>query len=285
MGLRVSRDPGGTWLSFRWLLWSLASPSQVLLALVVAGILLTLVIRHRAGPASRGARIGAALTLVGGAGLALFGFLPVSHYSTHLLESRFPIPEPLADVAGIILLAGSERPGASDAFGEPQLGEQGSRYITALRLANRFPNAQLIYTGGSRSAPGKGPLGTQSAVATAILESVGLDPARIVYELESGDSCDHPRNVRALVQPAAGEHWVVVTTAMHMPRVVACFRAAGWPEIIPYPTDFKVELGSWDISTFQVVDNLRLLDASMHEWVGLLYYRLTGRIQELFPAP
>lgn len=229
--------------------------------------------------------MGTALALTGGAGLALFGFLPVSHYSTHLLESRFPIPEPLGDVAGIILLAGSERPGVSDAIGEPQLGDQGSRYITALRLANRYPSAPLIFTGGSPSAPGEGPLGTQSAVATEILESVGLDPARIVYELESEDSCDHPRNVRALVQPAAGDPWVVVTTAMHMPRVVACFRAAGWPEIIPYPTDFKVTLGSWDSSTFRIADNLQLLDASMHEWVGLLYYRLTGRTREFFPAP
>ena len=90
---------------------------------------------------------------------------------------------------------------------------------------------------------------------------------------------------RQLVQPRPGETWVVVTSAMHMPRTVACFRAAGWGDVIPYPTDFKVVLGDWDAGTVQVADNLALLDAALHEWIGLAYYRLTGRTQEWFPAP
>ena len=108
---------------------------------------------------------------------------------------------------------------------------------------------------------------------------------RVTYESESHDSCDHPVNVRAVVQPQAGERWVVVTSAMHMPRVVGCFRAAGWADVIPYPTDFKVALGLWGAGTFQVADNLSLLDTALHEWVGLAYYRLTGRIAEFLPAP
>jgi len=272
-------------LNLRWFLWSLVSPSQVLLAMIVTGTLLLLFASTSEGPPSRVARIGKTLALTGAICLLLVGLLPASHYFAHALEARFPIPQLPRDVEGIILLSGSERPAASDAYGEPQLDEQGSRYIAYLRLANRYAGARLVYSGGGRSAPGKGPLGTQAAVATAILGNVGLDPARIVYELESHDSCDHPRNVRALVQPQPGEHWVVVTSAMHMPRVVACFRAAGWPAIIPYPTDFKVVLGPWGSGTFQITDNLALLDMSLHEWLGLLYYRLVGKTGEFFPAP
>jgi uncharacterized SAM-binding protein YcdF (DUF218 family) len=66
---------------------------------------------------------------------------------------------------------------------------------------------------------------------------------------------------------------------------VACFRAAGWGDVLPYPTDFKVVLGGWDAGTIQVADNLALLDAALHEWIGLVYYRLTGRIAEIFPGP
>jgi len=285
-------------MSLRWFFWSLASPSQLLLATTMVGTLLVLATSGRAGPPSRWLRIGRRLTLVGGIGLLLFGLLPVSHYLAHALESRFPVPgamsgsnpAPLAQslpdrVDGIILLAGSERPAVSQEYGEPQTGSHGSRYITALRLAYRHPSARVVFTGGARSEPGKGTLETQAAVAAAILGQIGLDPARIVFDEDSRDTCDHPRNVQALVQPRPGETWVVVTSAMHMPRTVACFRAAGWGDVIPYPTDFKVVLGGWDAGTIQVVDNLALLDAALHEWIGLAYYRLTGRTQEWFPAP
>jgi uncharacterized SAM-binding protein YcdF (DUF218 family) len=261
-----------------------ASPSQLLLALTMLGTLVVLVTSGTAGPPTRWARIGRRLTLTGGIGLLLFGLLPTSHYLAHALESRFPVTGQLpGDVAGIILLSGAERPAASAAYGEPQLGKHATRYVAALRLAERYPEARFVYSGGPRTDPGKGPLGTQSAVAAEILGSVGVDPARVVYESGSRDSCDHPRNVRELVQPQPGESWVVVSSAMHMPRVMACFAAAGWGDVIPYATDFKVVLGGWGAGTFQVADNLALLDAAAHEWVGLIYYRLSGRTQALLP--
>ena len=260
----------------------------------MVGTLLVLATSGRAGPPSRWLRIGRRLTLVGGIGLLLFGLLPLSHHMAHALEARFPVPgtaggraaQSLPDtVDGIILLAGSERPAVSQEYGEPQTGAHGSRYVAALRLAQRFPSARLVFSGGAREEPGKGPLETQAAVAAAILGQVGLDPSRIVFDEQSRDTCDHPRRVRALVQPTPGETWVVVTSAMHMPRTIACFRAAGWPDVIPYPTDFKVVLEGLDSSDLQVVDNLALLDEALHEWVGLAYYRLAGRTQEWFPGP
>jgi uncharacterized SAM-binding protein YcdF (DUF218 family) len=281
-------------MSLRWFIWGLASPSQLLLATTMVGTLLMLATSGRAGPPSRWLRIGQRLTLVGGIGLLLFGLLPVSHYLAHALEARFPVPGTAGGHAalslpgkidGIILLAGSERPAVSQEYGEPQTGAHGSRYIAALRLAQQFPSARLVFSGGAREEPGKGPLETQAAVAAAILGQVGLDPSRILFDEQSRDTCDHPRRVRALVQPEPGETWVVVTSAMHMPRTVACFRAAGWGDVIPYPTDFKVVLGGWDAGTMQVVDNLALLDEALHEWVGLAYYRLSGRTREWFPGP
>ena len=123
-------------------------------------------------------------------------------------------------------------------------------------------------------------------MAAAVLEGAGLDPQRIVYESVARDSCEHPARVRELVRPAPGETWVVVTSAMHMPRVVGCFRASGWSDVVAYPTDHRVVAGDWDRGTFRMADNLALLDTALHEWVGLAYYRLTGRIAEIFdPGP
>jgi uncharacterized SAM-binding protein YcdF (DUF218 family) len=269
----------------RWLVWAWVAPAQLLLLATLVGGLLLAIAPGRLGPPTRAVRIGRRLVTLTAVGLLLLGFLPTSHYLALPLATRFPVPRLPADVAGIILLAGSERQWLSDAYGEPQTGPHGSRYLTALRLAQRHPDARVVFTGGPRQVDWAGPLGTQTATAEAILGSVGLDPARLAVDDRSLDTCDHPGNVRAMVQPRPGETWVVVTSAMHMPRTVACFRAAGWPDVIPYPTDHQVSAVDWDASDFRIVRNLGLLDDAAHEWFGLAYYRLTGRIAELFPAP
>jgi uncharacterized SAM-binding protein YcdF (DUF218 family) len=272
-------------VSDRWLLWSLVRPSQLLVAATIVGTLLMLVADRRAGSRSRAADLGRALAVTGGLGLLLFGLLPVSHYLVHPLETRFPVPPLPPEVTGIILLSGSERPAVSDEYGEPHLGSHGTRYITAMRLAAQRPDARIVYSGGSRTEKDKGPLGTQTGVAAEILGSIGLDPARVTFDTQARDTCGNALGTHAFVRPKPGEVWVVVTSAMHMPRTVACFRAAGWGEVIPYSTDHKVVMGRWGVGTLQVADNLTLLDAGAHEWVGLAYYRLTGRTEEWFPRP
>jgi uncharacterized SAM-binding protein YcdF (DUF218 family) len=225
------------------------------------------------------------LAVTGGVGLFVFGLLPTSHTFARNLEERFPRPDLPTEIAGIVLLGGAERITASSVHGEPLLNASGTRYVAALRLAVLYPQARLVHTGGARRPDGGQGLVSESGIAAAVLEGTGLDRARIVYESIARDSCEHPARVRELVRPKPGETWVVVTSAMHMPRVVGCFRAAGWTDIVPYPTDFRVVAGDWDRGTFRIADNLALLDSALHEWVGLAYYRLTGRIAEIFPAP
>jgi uncharacterized SAM-binding protein YcdF (DUF218 family) len=260
----------------RWVLWYLLSPSQLLCYAAAAGALLLALGRVRAGRA---------LCIGGGLGLLVFGVLPGAQWIARPLEARFAAVEPRGAVGGIILLGGAEATGASDATGEPQLGSHGSRYVTFLRLANRHPEARLVYSGGPLRIAGRGPLGAQSAVAVAILGGMGLESPRLRYDTQSRDTCDHPGNVRALAAPRAGETWIVVTSALHMPRAIACFRASGWDDVVPYPTDYKVVPGAWGIGTFRAAENLALLDVAAHEWLGLAYYRWSGRTREFFPAP
>jgi len=262
-------------MSFRYLLWSFLSPSQLILGAVVLGALLVVL-----GRKTWGTRI----SVVAGLALLIFGLLPTAIYIANPLETRFPRPQLPAEIAGIILLSGAERPAASELYGEPQTGRHGGRYTTTLRLAARYPEARVVYTGGPREQPGKGRLETQTAVAMELLGSLGLETSRLSFEQGSSDTCTNAANTQAFVRPVAGENWVVVTSAMHMPRTVACFRAAGW-DVIPYPADYQSVKGSWNAGSFQIAGNLELLDMAAHEWLGLAYYRLSGRTKELFPAP
>ena len=88
-------------MSFRWLIWTFLSPSQILVLSAVLGGLLLASGRDRAG------KLWPSLA---GVGLLVFGLLPTAHLLGQPLELRFPQPAIPARITGIILLSGAERP-------------------------------------------------------------------------------------------------------------------------------------------------------------------------------
>jgi uncharacterized SAM-binding protein YcdF (DUF218 family) len=246
----------------RYFVWNLVEPSHLILYSAILGAVLW---PSRAGRWCRGA---CALLLI------VLGLLPTAWALTRPLEQRFGFPTKLDRVDGIVVLAGAEVGKLSEVYAEPQLDEHADRLTTFLMLAQRFPSARLVHSGDTQRH-------SQSAVARAVLLGAGLDPARIVFENRSRTTCASPAAVRELVAPGADERWLLVTSAVHMPRAVACFRAAGW-DVTPYPADFS---RGPEALHFDLVDNLTDLNTAAHEWVGLLYYRVMGYTSELWPAP
>jgi uncharacterized SAM-binding protein YcdF (DUF218 family) len=88
-----------------------------------------------------------------------------------------------------------------------------------------------------------------------------------------------------MVAPKTGERWLLVTSAYHMPRSVGLFRKAGF-NVEPYPVDWRVGSRA-DLLTFTnfSVDGLARTDTGLREWIGLVAYRLSGRIDALLPGP
>lgn len=246
-----------------YLIWHLLKPSHALLYLLVIGCLFG---RRRWG---RVLVVGAIAAFVACA------VLPVATVITRPLEERFPRPL-LTEVDGIVVLAGAELAVPTAYRDEPQLSGHADRLTSFLILANRFPQARLVHSGGSSE-----PLVDQSAVARRVILGAGIAPERVIFDGRSSNTCESPHNVRAHMQPERGETWLLVTSAAHMPRAMACFRAAAW-DVTPYPTDYQTGSSMW---WFGLADNLQLLDFAAHEWLGLGYYRLTGRTSEFFPQP
>jgi uncharacterized SAM-binding protein YcdF (DUF218 family) len=70
-----------------------------------------------------------------------------------------------------------------------------------------------------------------------------------------------------------------------MPRAIAVFRAAGFP-VEAYPVDYRTRGPADAMRLFPAVAfGLAQTDVAMHEWAGLVAYRLTGKTAEFFPAP
>ena len=105
-------------------------------------------------------------------------------------------------------------------------------------------------------------------------------------EWRSLSTAENAAFTRELVMPQAGERWVLVTSATHMPRAVGSFRHVGFP-VIPYPVGYTttgLPDEYWGIR-LEVSANLVRADVAIHEWLGLIAYRLTGRIDALVPGP
>jgi uncharacterized SAM-binding protein YcdF (DUF218 family) len=115
-----------------------------------------------------------------------------------------------------------------------------------------------------------------------LLVAQGIDAARIRVEERSRNTYENAVFSRALVEPQAGQVWLLVTSASHMARAVGCFRHLGWP-VVAYPVDYRTE--SSPRPGFLLAEHLALLDLIVKEWVGLVAYRILGYTDTLLPAP
>ena len=119
-------------------------------------------------------------------------------------------------------------------------------------------------------------------VMKRLCEEQGFDPARVTFEGRSRNTYENTTCSKALVQPAPGETWILVTTAWHMPRSVGVFRKAGW-SIMPYPVDHWTSPGRLLRIDLDLAGHLRDLTYGVKEWIGLLAYYITGKTTALFP--
>ncbi len=203
--------------------------------------------------------------------------LPLGDLLLKPLESQYPARPDLPQVDGIIVLGGAETTGAYRLWGGPQLNEAGERLIEAAMLAQRFPQAKLIFTGGSATVGREEDTTDPSTMVRDTWIALGIDPARITLEQNSRNTAENARLTHDLVAPKPGETWVLVTSAFHMPRAYQTFTRNGWDQITPWPVDFR----SGDLAGLRGIwrldRNLLGVNLALKEYLGTLVYRITGK--------
>ena len=256
------------------LMWAVAVPSTFLTVLALVGVVLA--VRFRA--------LGLTLAAIGVVGLVIGGLSPLARLLLNPIENRFPVfTDDGGHIDGVIVLGGAELPEITEARGQPAFQESGERMLALADLARRYPQARIVFSGGSGDIAPSGKV-SESDVVRQVLPQLGVDPARVVFEGQSRNTAENARLSRELVQPSLGERWLQVTSAFHMPRAVGCFRAAGFP-VTAYPVDFRTP-GDASLRPFRSVsEGLGFLDLALREWVGLAAYYWTGRSSALLPAP
>jgi uncharacterized SAM-binding protein YcdF (DUF218 family) len=234
--------------------------------------------------ATRLAPLGRKLLIVSVALLAICAFSPLGNWLLYPLESRFPAWDATGGSPdGIVVLGASIDADLSVAHGGAVVRSAPDRLIAAAMLAHRYPNARIIFSGGSANLISND--AREADYAGALFEGLGISKARITMERRSRNTEENAEFSKAIAAPKNGERWLLVTSAFHMPRSVGLFRKAGFA-VEPYPVDWRVG-GRLDLLMFSNlgIDGLGRTDVAVREWIGLVAYRVMGKIDALLPGP
>jgi uncharacterized SAM-binding protein YcdF (DUF218 family) len=250
----------------------LETPSDLLLLLLIVGIGLAWSSHFR--------RTGLIIVTAVVAIFSVIALFPVSSWIGAPLEDRFPRPSTLPQhVDGIVVLGGAVKPGITEKRGLPSLNSRAERMTEFVRLAKLYPEARLVFSGGSGLLESQRPKMTEADTARLFFQQQGLDIHRITFENRSRNTYENVVFTKALVKPLPEQVWILVSSAQDMPRSVGIFRKQEWP-VFPVPVAYKTGDQSDHLS-----DDLSAIDDNVHEWLGLVVYYLTGKTDALFPAP
>lgn len=256
--------------------WFFATPSNLLISLILLGLVLSLSRRMR--------RLGTGLALAFTLATLALGLLPIASYIMIPLEERFP---PFQDdgqpIDGIILLGGSVEAADSVARRSIVVNEAAERVLDTIHLAQRYPKARILISGGGGTVFGDGT--AEAPIIASFLKNIGVNPDRLLIEDRSRTTYENALHSRDVAQPEEGERWLLVTSAWHMPRAVGVFEKVGFM-VVPYPVDYRTGGSFADQRLFAFMsEGLRRLDVGTKEWAGLMAYYMAGHTAALFPGP
>jgi len=250
-------------------------PSNLLISIGVIGLVL-LCTRFR--------RLASWLVVTSIVLIAVAGLSPLGNALILPLEQRFPPWDPSRGPPdGIVVLGGAIAADVSMARGAVALGEAAERITAAVELARRYPNVRIIFSGGSNALIFDEPV--EAPVAVREFEALGIPHDRITADEQARNTIENAVFSRLIADPKPGERWLLVTSANHMPRAIAAFRAAGFA-VEAYPVDWRIA-GSADLARLSNLasEGWGRTDTAIREWMGLFAYWLTGRTSALFPGP
>jgi uncharacterized SAM-binding protein YcdF (DUF218 family) len=235
--------------------------------------------------ATRATRLGRRLLITSVVLLAISGFSPLGKLLLYPLEQRFPPWDATRGAPdGIVVLGGSIDPEQSAVHGRAVFTHSADRIVAAAVLARQYPNARIVFSGGNSNLVADGSA-KEADYAISVFESLGIARERLTIERRSRNTQENAEFSKAIANPGNGERWLLVTSAFHMPRSVGLFRKAGFA-VEPYPVDWRAG-GIAGVLAFSPisVEGLERTDIAVREWMGLVAYRATGKIDALLPGP
>ena len=248
------------------LLTFVTSPLAVGMLLLLAAIILR---RYR----PKLARI---LFVAGLATLYVFSIHPVANLLMLSLEHPYDNqPPPIQDFRAIVVLAGMVDLARSSPV-RAELADNADRLIEGILLALEFPETLLVMAGGSGDPFHQG--SRESVHMKRLALRLGIPEYRIRTDTASRNTYENAVETAKILQAEGIDRFLLVSSASHMKRSLACFHKVGL-EPIHHAVDFRRH--PWSLSPLSFLPSIRNLEKSanvFHEYVGLVAYKIRGYI-------
>lgn len=207
------------------------------------------------------------------------GYYPIPDYLLSQLENTYPqATVDYKKLTGVIVLGGGEGKGTiAEARNEASLGRAAERLTAAVKAHKNSPSLKVLYTGHTGSVFHAGWSG--SDIANKLLLDQGVSPDKIILENKSRNTYENALFSKKFLEQTANEgQWGLITSAAHMSRSMKIFEKVGLGErLIAIPVDYETS-GKTNWWRFDFKDGNDLWRNYLHETIGTLVYKLTGRL-------
>jgi uncharacterized SAM-binding protein YcdF (DUF218 family) len=240
-------------------LQSFLSPSVFVFGLIIFGTLFIFL---------KKIKIGKILLISGLLIFYLFSITPISDLLIRPLERQYlyPSEKKINSIDTMVVLSGGVKNKdlpLPSVFGDSML----FRLEEALKLYYLKTEKPFIIISGTS------PIDMYSKEALfgrSFLELFGVSDDKVMFDLMSENTFEHALELKKIV---GKKEFLLVTSAYHMPRSMEVFKKAGLnPTAVP--TDYRLEGYYTVLDFFPRPDSLKKSHLSVHEYLGILYYRV-----------
>ena len=143
------------------------------------------------------------------------------------------------------------------------------RLIEGIRLHKKAPGAKLILSGGIGNDPV-----TDAEIMADLAISLGIPENEIILETKSMNTFEEALFIKPIVKD---EKFLLVTSALHMPRAISLFKKLGM-DPIPAPTGHLVKQKKKKDFFIPHPINLVRNELAIYELLGLIKEKIAGNI-------
>lgn len=209
-------------------------------------------------------------------GLYLYCTPVAAYLAGGTLEWQNPPRKTPASGEPIVVLGAGVRP--PDAIRRRAVLRPASIYrcLHGAELYHEAPTSLVIVCGGKPNPKVPGP--PSADVMCQLLIDLGVDREHIVVQRESRTTYEDALYTAKILGQRDIQSAILVTDAIHMPRSLHCFRAQGI-RVTPSGCRYRATTLLPTIAFFLPhADAVEVNEEVVHEWLGLLWYWIKGRL-------
>ncbi|MGB9736212.1 MAG: YdcF family protein [bacterium] len=174
-----------------------------------------------------------------------------------------------------VVLGGGIHSNAPDLEGSGSpTGDALHRLVYAYRLYRIQPLPIIVSSGkGFKCQKSEAP------VMKRYLVQMGVRDRDIFMDEKSRNTYENALDVKNVCEKILCKKIILITSAYHMKRAIYAFKHAGLTNVLPAPTDYKTNRTCYNLIDYMPdMEALTNTYRALHEYIGLIYYKLLVKV-------